>query len=114
MTLGGRCGLAKHDAYTLETDVTAADVVRLRLSWDVGEVHRDASPPDAVEVVSGVGDVSNFVPGVRKGRVSQYDQPSSTSGMDVRETLCAVLRLLIDTYELDSCCAVATSESQGF
>jgi hypothetical protein len=55
MALGGRNGLAKHDAYALQT---GADIVWLRLGGAVGE-DRSVSR-----------DVLN-VHGLRKGRVSQ-------------------------------------------
>jgi hypothetical protein len=56
MTLGGRCGDAKHDAYAL--GATGFDGVELRLGGEVGD-KRSIS-----------GDAPN-VHGVRKGRVSQ-------------------------------------------
>jgi len=37
MTLGGRCGDAKHAAYALEDSDSGADIVRLRLGEEVGD-----------------------------------------------------------------------------
>src|SRR6267154_4139739 len=65
ITLGGRCAVAKHDAYVLEN--RTAGVVRVRLGEEVG---------DAKSIR---GDDPN-VQGVRKGRVSQQD-------LDVRDPM---------------------------